>query len=88
VATTGQGTDEVVAGISRFRACSKPAETGRRRVRSEHRLRECLSQRALSHIERDVLTPGELAAIVDRIASREVDPYTAADELLKRALAR
>jgi LAO/AO transport system kinase len=88
VATTGQGTDEVVAWISRFRTRSKPAETGRRRARSEHRLRECLSQRALTHIERDVLAPGELAAIVDRVASREVDPYTAADELLRRALAR
>ena len=88
VATTGQGTDEVVAWISRFRTRSKPAETGRRRARSEHRLRECLSQRALTHIERDVLAPGELAAIVDRIASREVDPYTAADELMRRALGR
>jgi hypothetical protein len=51
-------------------------------------LRECLSQGALNHIERHVLAAGELEAIVDRIASREVDPYTAADELLKRALAR
>ena len=88
VATTGKGTDEVVAAISRFRAHSEPAEGRRRRARSEHRLRECLSERAVSHIERDVLAPGELAAIVDRIASRGVDPYTAADELLKRALAR
>ena len=88
VATAGKGTDEVVAAISRFRAHSEPAEGRRRRARSEHRLRECLSERAVSHIERDVLAPGELAAIVDRIASRGVDPYTAADELLKRALAR
>jgi LAO/AO transport system kinase len=88
VATTGQGTDEVVAVISRFRARSKPDEGHRRRARSEHRLRECLSQGALTYIERDVLAPGELAAIIDRIASRDVDPYTAADELLKRALAR
>jgi LAO/AO transport system kinase len=88
VATTGQGTDEVVAVISRFRARSKPDEGHRRRARSEHRLRECLSQGALTYIERDVLAPGELAASIDRIASRDVDPYTAADELLKRALAR
>ena len=86
VATTGQGTGEVVAEIARFRARSEPADGRRRRARGEHRLRECLSQAALNHIERDVLGPGELDTIVDRIASRDVDPYTAADELLKRAL--
>jgi LAO/AO transport system kinase len=88
VATTGQGTDDVIAWISRFRARAKPVEQRRRRARSEHRLRECLSQGALNHIERDVLAPGELTAIVDRIAAREIDPYTAADEVLKRALVR
>ena len=39
----------------------------------------------MAHLERDVLAPGELAAIVDRIAAREIDPYTAADHLLERA---
>ena len=40
------------------------------------------SQRFMDHLERDVLAAGELDAIVDRIAAREVDPYTAADDLL------
>jgi LAO/AO transport system kinase len=87
MATTGQGTEEVVAEIVRFRARQAPAGRGRRRARGEHRLRDCLSQGVLHHIERHVLAAGELEAIVDRIASRDVDPYTAADELLKRALA-
>jgi LAO/AO transport system kinase len=87
VATSGQGTDDVVAEIARFRARATPAEARRRRARSEHLLRERLSQGALNHIERDVLAAGELAAIVDRIAARELDPYTAADEILRRALA-
>ena len=39
----------------------------------------------MDHLERDVLAPGELASMVDRIAAREIDPYTAADELLARA---
>ena len=34
-----------------------------------------------------MLAPGELSAIVDRIAEREVDPYTAASELVARTLA-
>ena len=36
----------------------------------------------MEHLERDVLGTGELASIVDRIAARELDPYTAANELL------
>jgi len=40
----------------------------------------------MDHLERHVLKAGELAQIVERIAAREVDPYTAAAELLGRAL--
>jgi LAO/AO transport system kinase len=84
VATSGQGTDEVVAEIARFRARATPAVGRRRRARSESLLRERLSQGAINHIEQHVLAPGELAAIVDRIAAREIDPYTAADEIFQR----
>jgi hypothetical protein len=35
-----------------------------------------------------VLLPGELDAILDRIARRETDPYTAVDHVLARALAQ
>jgi LAO/AO transport system kinase len=58
----------------------------RRRTRSEYRLRELVTHRFMEHLERDILTSGELTAIVDRIAAREVDPYTAAAALLRRAL--
>ena len=54
-------------------------------MRSEYRLRELVSQRFMDHLERQVLKPGELSAAIDRVAAREVDPYTAADELLARA---
>ena len=40
----------------------------------------------MEHLERHVLKPGELAQMVERIATRQVDPYTAAAELLGRAL--
>jgi LAO/AO transport system kinase len=58
----------------------------RRRTRGEYQLRELVSQRFMDHLERDVLAPGELGAMVDRIAGREVDPYTAANDLLARAI--
>ena len=88
VATTGQGIPELVGAIAQFRAHSLGAQTSRRRTRSEYRLRELVSQRFMDHLERQVLTPGELGAIVDRIAAREIDPYSAANDLLKRAMGR
>jgi GTPase len=88
VATTGQGIPELVAAIAQFRVHSDGVQASRRRTRSEYRLRELVSQRFMDHLERQVLGAGELGAIVDRIATREVDPYTAANDLLTRALGR
>jgi LAO/AO transport system kinase len=86
VATTGQGVPELVDAIARFRAHALGAQASRRKSRSEYRLRELVSQRFMDHLERQVLAPGEFGSIVDRIATREVDPYSAANELLRRAV--
>jgi LAO/AO transport system kinase len=86
VATTGQGIPELVEAIEQFRAHSHSTQAVRRRTRSEYRLRELVSHRFMDHLERQVLTAGELGAIVDRIAAREVDPYSAANDLLRRAI--
>jgi LAO/AO transport system kinase len=88
VATSGQGVPDVLDAIERFRKHSQAAQAARRRTRSEYRLRELVAHRFMAHLEQDVLTPGEFAAVVDRIAAREVDPYTAAHDLLERAGAR
>jgi len=85
VATSGRGVAELAAAIAAFREHSRAAQQARRKTRSEYRLRELVAQRFMAHLERDVLAPGELAAIVDRIAEREIDPYSAASDLLQRA---
>ena len=85
IATTGSGVTELLDAIGRFRAHSERTQAARRQRRGESRLRELVSQRFMDYLERDVLKPGELAALVDRIAARELDPYTAAHDLLKRA---
>ena len=72
--------------IAQFRGHSQRTQAVRRRTRSEYRLRELVSHRFMDHLEREVLTAGELGTIVEKIAAREVDPYTAANELLVRAL--
>ncbi len=85
IATTGKGVAELVDTIWAFRDHERAAEATRRRSRSEYRLRELVTQRFLDHLQHGVLQPGELTAIVERIAARELDPYTAANDLLRRA---
>ena len=83
-ATADVGTPELWAEIQRFREHSSDARALRQRARHESRLRELLSQRYLRHLEQ-ALPQGEMTRIVDRIASREIDPYTAAADLMDRA---
>jgi GTPase len=87
-ATTGAGVPELWATIQRFRAHTAHAREQRVRARSEFRLRELLTQRFLQHVEDEVLAPGEFDALLSRVASRTLDPYAAAAEILSRALAR
>ena len=88
VATTGEGVAELDAAIRRFRAHGTLQQASRRRSRSAYRVRELVSQRFMAHLEQHVLTAGEFDAVVDRVASRDVDPYTAANGLVARALSR
>ena len=85
-ATTGRGVPDLLDAIDRFRAHTAAAQGKRRRARAEYRLRELLAQRFLQHVEADVLADGEFGRILDRIAAREIDPYTAVDDIMKRAL--
>ncbi len=87
VATTGAGVGDLLATVDRFRATTSAALGERRRARVEWRLREILERRFMQHLEERVLEPGEFAALLDRIARREVDPYGAAAAVLGRALA-
>ena len=84
VATTGAGVPELVDAIWQFRAHSQRTQAARRR--DAERVPAARAGRAALHgpSRADVLAAGELGAIVDRIAAREIDPYTAANDLLQR----
>ncbi len=90
VATSGQGVPELIGAVEAFRKHAAGVQTGkaalRRRHFDEQRLRNLIAQRLLDRLDRHVLSPGEWTTIVDRVAAREVDPHTAADELLDKAL--
>ncbi len=87
IATTGAGVTELIDAIAKFRAHAAAAHVSRRRNRSESRLRDLLSQRVMARLEQSAWGQGELAAMVDRVASRDIDPYSAADHLLQKAFA-
>ena len=87
VATTGAGIAELDQAIAAFRVHGAQRQGARRRSRSAYRLRELVAQRFMAHLEREVLAAGEFDGIVDRVAARELDPHTAAHDLLARALA-
>jgi LAO/AO transport system kinase len=83
IATTGEGIPELRAVIAQFQAHSTKASGSRTRKRQAYRLRELLSHKYLQHVER-ALPAGELDRVIDRIAAREIDPYSAAIELMDR----
>ena len=85
-ATTGKGVAELWQTVKAFRAHSEGTRAKRLKARNEFRLRDLLTHRFMEHVEKGLLGPGEFEALVDRIARREVDPYTAASDILSRAL--
>ncbi len=85
-ATAGRGIADLLDAIERFRTHTAASRGARRRARAEFRLRELLAHRFVRHVEQRVLSDGEFDRILDRIAAREVDPYTAVDDIMKRAL--
>jgi LAO/AO transport system kinase len=87
-ATTGKGVAELLEVVDRYRAHTQSAQGSRRRARAEWRIRELLGQQFLAHLEREVLAPGEFDRVLERIAARELDPYTAVDDIFRRALGR
>jgi LAO/AO transport system kinase len=85
-ATSGKGVPDLLQEIERFRAQSPSSQGTRRRARAEWRLRELLAQRFVQHVERRVLRAGEREQVLERIAAREVDPYSAVDDIIARAV--
>ena len=85
-ATTGRGVPELWAAIKAFRTHSEATRVRRLKTRSEFRMRELLTRGFMDHLEKHVLVAGELQAVLERIAARQTDPYTAAADILKRAI--
>jgi LAO/AO transport system kinase len=85
VATRDEGTRALVDAIRAFhaRAATSGALAAKRRVQLRHQLDEAVRRRLLDRLV-STLGPGETDALVERLVRREIDPYTAAEELTAR----
>jgi LAO/AO transport system kinase len=82
-ATTGRGVDDLIDVIARFRR-DEARISGRRRMRTESRLRTILADTVMRQVESRVAS-ARMDLFVDRIAARTLDPYTAAEEILRES---
>jgi LAO/AO transport system kinase len=84
-ATTGLGVDRLWDEIERFRQHASQHQAQRRKASHETRLRGLLAQRLLEHVEKR-LPSGEFERLVEAVAARRTDPYSAAASLMSQAL--
>jgi GTPase len=86
VATTGKGVDELVAAVDRRRRRKEDAAARRERElrRSRERFLELLREGLYRRARAACLASGEVEAISEDLATRRRDPYSAAEEILRR----
>lgn len=90
VAVQGTGVDALVAAIQQHLVFLR--DTGRWELRRQSdaagRLRRLIVRETTQRVLQQAKTDGSLQAWVERVAAREVDPYTAAHSLLEHYWAR
>jgi LAO/AO transport system kinase len=84
-AANGEGVDRLWEDIERFRRHETPRQQRRRQASHGTRLRGLLAQRLLEHVE-GRLPVGEFERMVDDVANRRTDPYSAAARLASQVL--
>jgi LAO/AO transport system kinase len=82
VATEGKGIAAVVEALVAHRDYLRRSGEGllREKERSRQEIEQLLQAHFLAHL-RAVVSPAELDRLVEAVAAREVDPYTAAEQL-------
>jgi LAO/AO transport system kinase len=88
VAVSGEGVPEHVAAIERYLDGSTVRRSERRQERAEARFTALLAARAVARVLDVACTPERRNEIVEAIAERRIDPYTAVEEILVRVMGR
>ncbi|HTM04378.1 MAG TPA: methylmalonyl Co-A mutase-associated GTPase MeaB [Vicinamibacterales bacterium] len=84
-ATTGAGVPDLWQAIHKFREQTQDRRAQRQRARQEARVRDLVSHAFMNHLE-STLAAGEFEKVIAAVADRRLDPYSAARELLDRAM--
>jgi len=88
-ALTGEGIGEFVESIEKHRAYMKKGALDlQRKANAEIELIEALKQKITQTVVQDLRERGEWVRTTERILAREIDPYSAADTLLKQKTKR
>jgi LAO/AO transport system kinase len=86
VAVEDRGTPELLAAVEDFRR--KAAASGllarKRRAQLRRQLEETVRDRLLGHVWSRVASAEERERLVDRLLARDLDPFTAADAVLRK----
>jgi LAO/AO transport system kinase len=87
VAQSGEGTLELIAAIDAFRARAEESGALRRKQRAQlsQQFFDALRQRLFERVRARALPADEAERIVDRLAARETDPWSAAEAVLQKA---
>jgi LAO/AO transport system kinase len=80
-ATRAIGIDELWRQIGRYREQSSARQASRRSERQRVRLRDLLARQLVHRVE-VALPAGEIDRMAERVAARELDPYSAVSELI------
>jgi LAO/AO transport system kinase len=86
VATTGAGVEELALAVEQRRRAKGDAEARRARElrRSRDRFLELLREGLYRRVRQDCLKTPEVERISQDLAARKKDPYSAAEEILRR----
>jgi LAO/AO transport system kinase len=86
VALTGEGVPELMEEVERRRSGAIDSEARRRRERrrSRERFLNLLREELLSRARRTCLDNGAMEELVEDLADRRRDPYTAAEAVLDK----
>jgi len=82
-ATRGVGVPKLLATLDRFREASRPLVAERRAARVRTQLRDQVTTLFLQRLDRAVPAV-DIDQIANRVAGRELDPRSAADQVLSR----
>jgi LAO/AO transport system kinase len=86
VASTGEGVPGLLEAVASHQKHLQEDEASSERLRMKYseKFREILAERFLMRLRESRLTPEAEAGLIEAFVKRETDPYTAAEEILKR----